>query len=73
MKFLPDHVPISPAFEMSTCPCPVEAGKVDDFIDDLIHVFSRILTNLDRAQHIVPLAIHITFRPHAGTDEPVPR
>ena len=72
-KFLPDHVPISPAFEMSACPYPVEAGKVDDFIDDLIHVFPESVTNLVRAQHIVPLAIHITFRPHAGTDEPVPR
>jgi hypothetical protein len=38
-KFLPDHVPINPAFEMSTCPYPTEAGKVDDFMDDLIHVF----------------------------------
>jgi hypothetical protein len=34
-KFLPDHVPISQAFEMSTCPYPTEAKKVDDFIDDL--------------------------------------
>ena len=71
-KILPDDVPINPAFEMSTCPCPIEAGKINDFIDDLIHVFPESVTNLERAQHVVPLAVHIMFRSHAGTDEPEP-
>ncbi len=47
--------------------------KTDGFIDDLITVFLDTPANWNRAPHIVPLAIHVTSRPHAGKDEPVTR
>jgi hypothetical protein len=72
---LPDSIPISPAVgSMSVIPHPTQQGKVDVFIDDLINVFLDTGTNRRRQPHVVPLAIHVTTRPHAGTDsEPVPR
>jgi hypothetical protein len=48
-------------------------SKRDEFIDDLITVFLDNPTDLERAPHTVPLAMHITIRPHAGKDEPVTR
>jgi hypothetical protein len=47
--------------------------KTDGFIDDLIQVFLDTPENRARAPHCVPLAVHVTSRPHAGSDEPVPR
>ena len=53
---------------------PVEAtGRTDAFIDDLIRVFLDTEENRRRQPHAVPLAVHVTCRPHAGDDEPVPR
>jgi hypothetical protein len=52
---------------------PLEAGKVDVFIDDLIDVFPDSPENLARKPHVVPLAMHVTSRPHAGTLEPILR
>ena len=47
---------------------------MDDFIDDLINVFVDTPANCRIQPHVVPLAIHITSRPHAGDDsEPVIR
>ena len=49
-------------------------GRVDDFIDDLINVFVDTPANCRIQPHVVPLAIHITSRPHAGDDsEPIIR
>ena len=48
-------------------------AKTDGFIDDLIQVFLDTPANRERAPHTVPLAIHLTSRPHAGPDEPIKR
>jgi hypothetical protein len=46
---------------------------VDSFIDDLILVFLDTPENCLRCPHAVPLAIHVTSRPHAGSAEPIRR
>jgi hypothetical protein len=48
-------------------------GRTDSFIGDLIRIFLDTPTNRDREPHAVPLAIHMTSRPHFGTGEPVTR
>jgi hypothetical protein len=49
-------------------------GRVDGFIDDLINVFLDTPSNCARQPHVVPLAMHVTSRPHAGDSaEPIPR
>ena len=55
-------------------PRPGRGGKVDGFIDDLINIFVDTPENCARQPHVVPLAMHVTSRPHAGdNEEPVPR
>ena len=72
---LPAHVPIVQARRMAVSIPPTKAGgRVDGFIDDLINVFLDTPANCLRQPHIVPLAMHLTSRPHAGDEhEPVPR
>ena len=49
-------------------------GRVDGFIDDLINVFVDSPENCRRQPHVVPLAMHVTSRPHAGEKaEPITR
>jgi hypothetical protein len=48
-------------------------ARTDSFIDDLILVFLDTPENRKRCPHAVPLAIHVTSRPHAGDLEPVKR
>ena len=43
----------------------LEAEKVDVFINDLIDTFPDSPENLARKPHAVPLAMHVTSRPHA--------
>ena len=51
-----------------------DSGRVDGFIDDLINVFADTPNNCSRQPHVVPLAMHVTSRPHAGdAREPTPR
>jgi hypothetical protein len=53
---------------------PVITGRVDGFIDDLINVFLDTFENCRRQAHVVPLAMFVTSRPHAGeTQEPILR
>jgi hypothetical protein len=53
---------------------PDEVGMVDGFIDDLINLFLDTPANCRRQPHVVPLAMHVTSRPHAGHDrEPITR
>ena len=55
-------------------PRPAMGGKVDGFIDDLIKVFVDTPKNCARQPDVVPLAMYVTSRPHAGTGaEAVPR
>jgi hypothetical protein len=66
--------PCLPALEMAVRVPPISWGKVDGFIDDLIHVFWDTPSNLERLPHAVPLAMFVTSRPHAGDErEPLPR
>ncbi|KAI2493346.1 hypothetical protein MHU86_21191 [Fragilaria crotonensis] len=48
-------------------------GRVDGFIDDLINVFVDTPDNCRMQPHVVPLAMHVTSRPHAGESEPITR
>jgi hypothetical protein len=66
-------IPHAPASEMAVFVPPLEAGKVDVFIDDLIDIFPDSPENLARKPHVVPLAMHVTSRPHAGALEPILR
>jgi hypothetical protein len=72
---LPASVPIVQARGMALHIPPTKAGgRVDGFIDDLINVFLDSPANCARQPNIVPLAMHLTSRPHAGdAEEPVPR
>jgi hypothetical protein len=72
---LPESIPIVRARRMAvTLPMSKAGGRVDGFIDDLINVFADTPENCRRQPHVVPLAMHVTSRPHAGdAHEPVPR
>ena len=73
---LPERIPLGQGRAMAvTIPLTSErAGRVDGFIDDLINVFVDTPENCRIQPHVVPLAIHVTSRPHAGDDrEPTPR
>jgi hypothetical protein len=67
-------IPFLPARMMAVEVPPTIAGRVDGFIDDLINVFLDTAENCARAPHVVPLAMHVTSRPHAGNEsEPIIR
>jgi hypothetical protein len=68
------HSTIAPAKSLAVgIPLPV-TSQVDGFIDDLICVFLNTRDNLQRAPHAVPLAMHVTSRPHDGEKhEPIKR
>jgi hypothetical protein len=67
-------VPWAQAKTMSVTVPYTTGGRVDGFIDDLINVFLDSPDNLIRQTQSVPLAMHITSRPHAGdASEPIPR
>ena len=66
--------PCAPALQMAVRVPPTKRGKVDGFIDDLIHVFWDTPSNLERLPHAIPLAMFVTSQPHAGeAAEPLPR
>ena len=74
---LGSDVPIRPGKAMAV-EIPVDTagsmGRVDGFIDDLINVFLDTPENCKRQPHVVPLAMHVTSRPHAGdSNEPITR
>ncbi len=72
-KRLEASVPHATDCEMAVFIPPLEAGKVDVFIDDLIDTFPDSPDNLARKPHVVPLAMHVSIRPHAGEHEPILR
>ena len=68
-----ESVPLAQARPMSV-EIPIKAtGRTDSFIDDLIRVFLDTEEGRKREPHAVPLAVHVTCRPHAGKEEPIPR
>ena len=76
-KRLPADIPLAESKKMAVAiPIPASGviGRVDGFIDDLINVFLDTPQNCRIQPHTVPLAMHVTSRPHAGDQtEPVPR
>ena len=76
-KRLPESITIEPGKQMAVAiPIPMEGtvGRVDGFIDDLINVFLDDPHNCALQPHVVPLAMHVTSRPHAGErEEPIAR
>ena len=48
-------------------------SRADCFIDDITQVFLDTQQNRKTTPHAVPLAVHVSCRPHAGPDEPIRR
>jgi hypothetical protein len=70
---LPENITIAPASPLAL-DIPVRStARTDSFIDDLILVFLDTPRNRARCPQAVPLAIHVTSRPHAGESEPIKR
>ena len=72
-KQLDSSISHAPAREMVVVIPALEAGKVDVFIDDLIDTFPASPEKLARKPRVVPLAMNVTSRPHAGDREPILR
>jgi hypothetical protein len=72
-KRVDSSVPFTCARPMAVCLPSVTKGRVDVFVDDVIHVFPDTPGSLDRLPHVVPLAMELTSRVHAGDREPIPR
>jgi hypothetical protein len=69
----PNDVPIGTACE-TTVRVPVgSTARTDGFIDDLITVTLDTERNNTWGSHSVPLAMHVTSRPHSGSEEPITR
>jgi hypothetical protein len=69
----PDNVPIAPARPLAVQIPVGSTARTDGFINDLITVALDTEQNNAREAHTVPLAIHVTSRPHAGVNEPITR
>jgi hypothetical protein len=70
---LPPNVTFRSAMPMGVVVPVTVTTKPDGFIDDLIQVFLDIPKIVSQAPQTVPLAIHLTSRPYAGSAEPVQR
>jgi hypothetical protein len=70
---LPAATPIAKAMPMAVHIPTTVTACTDSFIDDLIRVFLDTPENRAREPHAVPLAIHVTSRPHMGDSEPIRR
>jgi hypothetical protein len=70
---LPTAIKIAQAMPMAVSVPTTVTARTDSFIDDLIRVFLDTPLNREREPHTVPLAIHVTSRPHLGEAEPVKR
>jgi hypothetical protein len=70
---LPSTVPIATARPIAFHIPTTVTARTDSFIDNLIRVFLDTPLNRAREPHAVPLAIHVTSRPHMGEAEPVRR
>jgi hypothetical protein len=68
---LPKEVPIAQAMPLAVSIPTSVTARTDGCIDDLVRVFLDTATNREREPHAVPLAIHVTSRPHAGDSEPL--
>ena len=75
-KLLPDDIPFGQALESDLdLPADQTAGT-EGYIDDLATAVLASESNMDqvnRAKFAVLMALHLQFRPHSGTDEPIKR
>jgi hypothetical protein len=69
----PQSEPIALTKPMAVIVPTKVTGQTDSFINDLIRVFLDTPKNREREPHAVPLAIHITSRPHMGPAKPITR
>jgi hypothetical protein len=67
------EVPFSVAKPLSVGIPVTSTSCTDSFIDNLILIFLDTPENCRKCPHAVPLAIHVTSRPHAGATEPIKR
>jgi hypothetical protein len=72
-RHLPASIAVELAREMAFSIPVTTTNRTDAFIDDLVNVALGTPSDLERGGHAVPLAIHVTSRPHAGESEPIPR
>jgi hypothetical protein len=72
-ELLPASVPFAPACSLAVSIPVTSTSRVDSFIDDLVLTFLDTPANRTRCPFAVPLAIHVTSRPHAGRAEPIQR
>jgi hypothetical protein len=72
-KRVDPSVPFTQSRPMAVRVPSITTGRVDVFVDDVIHVFPDIPGALARLPHVVPLAMELTSRTHAGPEEPIPR
>ena len=72
-KRVAPSVPFACARPMAVHLPSITNGRVDVFVDDVIHVFPDTPGSLERLPHVVPLAMELTSRVHAGQLEPIPR
>jgi hypothetical protein len=72
-KRISPSIPFGLARPMAVRLPSTSLGRVDVFVDDVIHVFPDTPGALDRFPHVVPLAMELTSRVHAGNSEPIPR
>jgi hypothetical protein len=72
-SLLPEEEKLERAMPMAVHVPTNVTARSDSFIDDLIRVFLDTPLNRARQPHAVPLAIHVTSRPHAGNAEPIKR
>jgi hypothetical protein len=72
---LSPEIPITHARPMAVVIPPTKSGgRVDGLINDLMNVFLDTPENCRRQPNVVPLAMNLASRPHAGdAEEPVPR
>jgi hypothetical protein len=70
---LSEEIPFGQARQTAVKLPPNSNSRTDGFIDDLITIFLDTPNNRRRSPHVVPLAMHVTSRPHAGHHEPIAR
>ena len=75
-KRFPDGNPFGEAYE-SDVKLPMSfKGGVDGYIDDGLGMVLDSEENekmVERAEQCLPMALHLQFRPNAGSDEPIER
>ena len=72
-KYLPYDIPIVEAKELAFEISVDDKGRINIYLDDNIEIGLDDPKVIPRHFEAVPLAVHVTMRPNAGTNEPIPR